>query len=131
MQIPGLTIWYGPDTYMGENLYNMLTELAGMTDEQIGEVHPDHDQASPWGWLPTSIDFFFLSRKACVWSVYSRMLFLSRGQRHGGPPFYCFEPTLWLFVLCLSVFLRLSASPFFCLPVSLCVVLLLLPPVSR
>ncbi|CAN0426786.1 unnamed protein product, partial [Hapterophycus canaliculatus] len=44
-QIPDLTIWYGPDTYMGENLYNMLTELAEMTDEQIREVHPKHDQA--------------------------------------------------------------------------------------
>lgn len=29
---------------MGENLHNMLTELAGMTDEQIREVHPKHDQ---------------------------------------------------------------------------------------
>lgn len=45
MQIPDLTIWYGPDTYMGENLQNMLMGLAEMTDEQIREVHPEHDQA--------------------------------------------------------------------------------------
>lgn len=50
MQIPDLTIWYGPDTYMGENLYNMLTALAEMTDEQIREVHPQHDQASVLIW---------------------------------------------------------------------------------
>lgn len=43
-QVPDLTIWYGPDTYMGENLHNMLIELAEMTDEQIKEVHPGHDQ---------------------------------------------------------------------------------------
>eukprot|EP00752_Nemacystus_decipiens_P017890 g16039.t1 len=51
-QIPDLTIWYGPDTYMGENLHNMLTELAGMSDEQIREVHPDHDKASVTALLP-------------------------------------------------------------------------------
>lgn len=39
-----MTLWYGPDTYMGENLHNMLSELAGMTDEQIRAVHPEHDQ---------------------------------------------------------------------------------------
>jgi len=44
-QIPDVTVWYGPDTYMGENLQNMLMGLAEMTDEQIREVHPEHDQA--------------------------------------------------------------------------------------
>lgn len=45
-QVPGLTIWYGPDTYMGENLHNMILELSQMDDEQIKAVHPAHNQAS-------------------------------------------------------------------------------------
>lgn len=44
VKIPDLTIWYGPDTYMGENLLNMLKELAAMKDEQIRDVHPGHNQ---------------------------------------------------------------------------------------
>lgn len=44
LQVPGLTIWYGPDTYMGENLHNMLTELSEMTDGQIRAVHPQHNR---------------------------------------------------------------------------------------
>eukprot|EP00904_Undaria_pinnatifida_P000928 jgi/Undpi1/10836/HiC_scaffold_3.g01365.m1 len=45
-QVPDLTIWYGPDTYMGENIYNMLLEMRQMDDEQIRAVHPAHTQAS-------------------------------------------------------------------------------------
>lgn len=37
---------------MGENLHNMLTELAGMTDGQIREVHPKHDQVCVCGGVP-------------------------------------------------------------------------------
>ena len=44
-QVPDLTIWYGPDTYMGENLHNMILELSHMDDEQIRAVHPAHTQA--------------------------------------------------------------------------------------
>lgn len=42
--MPDLTIWYGPDTYMGENIYNMLLEMRQMDDEQIRAVHPAHTQ---------------------------------------------------------------------------------------
>ena len=43
-QVPGLTIWYGPDTYMGENLHKMLSALTEMSDEEIKAVHPRHDR---------------------------------------------------------------------------------------
>ncbi|CAM9871540.1 unnamed protein product [Ectocarpus sp. 4 AP-2014] len=62
-QVPDLTIWYGPDTYMGENLHNMLTELAGMTDAQIREVHPKHDQASVRSLLPR---FHYFRQGNCI-----------------------------------------------------------------
>lgn len=34
-QIPNLTIWYGPDTYMGENLRTLFTTLSQMPDKVI------------------------------------------------------------------------------------------------
>jgi quinolinate synthase len=71
-QIPGLTIWcvalpvicfepnlpypliafvppssrYGPDTYMGENLHNLLTRLSQLPDDRVAAVHPAHTAAS-------------------------------------------------------------------------------------
>ena len=45
-QIPDLSIWFGPDTYMGRNLAQLFGQLAQMTDEQVAAVHPDHTAAS-------------------------------------------------------------------------------------
>ncbi|MGB5222253.1 MAG: quinolinate synthase NadA, partial [Polyangiales bacterium] len=42
-QVPDVHIWFGPDTYMGDNLANMLASLAEMSNEQIRQVHPAHD----------------------------------------------------------------------------------------
>jgi len=45
-QIPDVTIWYGPDTYMGGNLRAMFAQYATLPDEAIRALHPAHDQAS-------------------------------------------------------------------------------------
>ncbi|MEM8607052.1 MAG: quinolinate synthase NadA [Myxococcota bacterium] len=45
-QVPDGHIWFGPDTYMGQNLAAMFEVIGGMTDRQIREVHPAHDRAS-------------------------------------------------------------------------------------
>jgi quinolinate synthase len=45
-QIEDVSIYFGPDTYMGENLASMLESLALMSDAEIAAVHPEHDQAS-------------------------------------------------------------------------------------
>lgn len=45
-QVPDLSIWFGPDTYMGRNLAQLFTELSQMTDAQVAAVHPDHTAAS-------------------------------------------------------------------------------------
>ena len=45
-QVPDLTLFFGPDTYMGANLHELFTTLAGLDDARIREVHPAHDQAS-------------------------------------------------------------------------------------
>jgi quinolinate synthase len=45
-QVPDSTIWYGPDTYMGANIYEVLTELATLDDKTIQDLHPDHNVES-------------------------------------------------------------------------------------
>lgn len=82
MQVPDLTIWYGPDTYMGENLYNMLGELAGMADEQIGEVHPKHNQVglcifSPFAdSVPLQTPLLFQFRHSFLFFIYFLLFYL-------------------------------------------------------
>lgn len=45
-QVPDIHIWFGPDTYMGENLRELFTGLIGMDDGAIKALHPAHDRAS-------------------------------------------------------------------------------------
>ncbi len=51
-QIPDLTVWYGPDTYMGRNLAQLFTSLADLPDEEVQKLHPKHTQASVRALLP-------------------------------------------------------------------------------
>jgi len=48
LQIPDVSVWYGPDTCMGYNLQTMLDKvLANWSDEEIKEkLHPEHDRES-------------------------------------------------------------------------------------
>lgn len=43
-QIPEVKVFYGPDTYMGENLYHMFKYIATLPDEKIRQIHPMHDR---------------------------------------------------------------------------------------
>lgn len=45
-QVPDVRIWFGPDTYMGENLKHLFTALAKMPDQEVRALHPGHDAAS-------------------------------------------------------------------------------------
>mmetsp|Transcript_45824 Transcript_45824/g.62400 ORF Transcript_45824/g.62400 Transcript_45824/m.62400 type:complete len:540 (-) Transcript_45824:277-1896(-) len=46
-QVPDVTVYYGPDTYMGENLRTLFQHAATLSDEEIkSTLHPGHDQAS-------------------------------------------------------------------------------------
>jgi quinolinate synthase len=45
-QIPEGHVWFGPDTYMGQNLAHLLRSMAELTDDEIRAVHPAHDRAS-------------------------------------------------------------------------------------
>jgi quinolinate synthase len=62
-QIPDVSIAYGPDTYMGGNLYTMFTQLQAMPDEAIRALHPAHDQASVRALLGR---FEFFQQGVCI-----------------------------------------------------------------
>ncbi len=62
-QVPDIHIWFGPDTYMGENLAHMFQSLADMPDEQIRQLHPEHDQATVRSLLPR---FHYFEQGTCI-----------------------------------------------------------------
>ena len=62
-QIPDVHIWFGPDTYMGDNLAHMLASLAQLPDEQIRQLHAAHDQASIRSLLPR---FHYFEQGTCI-----------------------------------------------------------------
>jgi quinolinate synthase len=45
-QNPAIEIWFGPDTYMGQNLHELFRLMAQMDDARIKAVHPEHDRES-------------------------------------------------------------------------------------
>ena len=62
-QIPDVHIWFGPDTYMGDNLAHMFASLAEMPDEQIRHLHQAHDQATVRSLLPR---FHYFEQGTCI-----------------------------------------------------------------
>lgn len=51
-QIPDLNIWYGPDSYMGANIAELLQHMILMSDEEIAEIHPSHNRDTIKSLLP-------------------------------------------------------------------------------
>eukprot|EP00892_Ulva_mutabilis_P000972 jgi/Ulvmu1/10876/UM007_0052.1 len=51
-QVPDVHVWYGPDTYMGRNLQELFTSLAGMPDEAVAALHPAHTAETVRAALP-------------------------------------------------------------------------------
>ncbi|KAK3006062.1 hypothetical protein RJ639_016294 [Escallonia herrerae] len=45
-EIPNINIWYGPDSYMGANIVELFRQMTVMTDEEIAEIHPQHNRES-------------------------------------------------------------------------------------
>ena len=53
LQVPDLTLWYGPDTYMGSNLVDLFTTLSTLPDEDVRQLHPGECQPR----LPSNMIF--------------------------------------------------------------------------
>ncbi len=62
-QAPDCHVWFGPDTYMGQNLRALLTGLAGLDDAAIRALHPAHDRASIAALLPR---FHHFEQGSCI-----------------------------------------------------------------
>ncbi|XP_075523616.1 quinolinate synthase, chloroplastic [Primulina tabacum] len=45
-EVPNLSVWYGPDTYMGANIMELFRQMAVMSDEEIASIHPNHNRNS-------------------------------------------------------------------------------------
>ena len=51
-QIPDVHVYYGPDTYMGGNLAELLRRMTTWDDEDIKSMHPAHDRDTIKSLLP-------------------------------------------------------------------------------
>ncbi|CAL0325324.1 unnamed protein product [Lupinus luteus] len=51
-QVPDLSIWYGPDSYMGANIKELFQQMTKMTDDDIAAIHPAHSLDSIKSLLP-------------------------------------------------------------------------------
>ena len=51
-QVPNVSVWYGPDSYMGANLAAMFRQMSDMLDDEIAAVHPLHNKESIRSLLP-------------------------------------------------------------------------------
>jgi quinolinate synthase len=51
-QEPEAHVWFGPDTYMGQNLARLFTSLSELDDQAIASVHPAHTRESIAALLP-------------------------------------------------------------------------------
>jgi quinolinate synthase len=45
-EVPGLHVWFGPDTYMGKNLHELFSSMRELPPEKIAAVHPAHDRST-------------------------------------------------------------------------------------
>ncbi|MEZ4288934.1 MAG: quinolinate synthase NadA [Polyangiales bacterium] len=62
-QVPEIEIFFGPDTYMGENLEQMFRTLAQLDDESVRSVHPAHTAKSVAAMLPR---FHYFKQGNCI-----------------------------------------------------------------
>ena len=62
-QVPGLHVWFGPDTYMGQNLARLFASLCELSDDKIRALHPEHDRASIAALLPR---FHYFEQGSCI-----------------------------------------------------------------
>jgi len=60
---PEAHVWFGPDTYMGQNLRVLFERLAEMDDAAIAALHPRHDRASVAALLPR---FHYFEQGNCI-----------------------------------------------------------------
>ena len=78
-QIDDVQIFFGPDTYMGQNLAALLEAMASMSDAEIQRVHAEHNRASI---ASLRKRFRFFDRGTCVVHHMFGAEVVQRVQRH-------------------------------------------------
>ncbi|MDD9936426.1 MAG: quinolinate synthase NadA [Myxococcales bacterium] len=62
-QVPDLHIFFGPDTYMGRNLHQMLKALSELDADAIRELHPEHTPET----LRSAVErFHYFEQGVCI-----------------------------------------------------------------
>lgn len=69
--MPGLNVWYGPDSYMGANIVKLFQQMTLMTDEEIANIHPKHSLDSIRSLLPRLHYFQVTFAFGCLWQYSS------------------------------------------------------------
>ena len=62
-QVPDAHVWFGPDTYMGENLVALLRGAQELDDAAIRALHPAHDRRTLAAVLPR---FHHFEQGSCI-----------------------------------------------------------------
>jgi quinolinate synthase len=62
-QEPEAHVWFGPDTYMGQNLARMFSTLAELDDATIAALHPAHTRETIAALIPR---FHYFEQGNCV-----------------------------------------------------------------
>jgi quinolinate synthase len=62
-QVPDGHVWFGPDTYMGNNLEELFRTVADLDDATVKQLHAAHDRASIAAALPR---FHHFEQGTCV-----------------------------------------------------------------
>ena len=70
-----MSIWYGPDSYMGANIKELFQQMTKMTDEEIAAIHPEHSQDSIKSLLPR-LHYFQVRSLACFEKLGENILYL-------------------------------------------------------
>ena len=60
---PDAHVWFGPDTYMGQNLRSLFTTMAELEDSAIAAVHPQHTRETLKALLPR---FHYFEQGNCI-----------------------------------------------------------------
>jgi quinolinate synthase len=62
-QIPDVHVWYGPDTYMGQNLATLLSSLTTLDEAAVRAIHPEHTPETIRAFLPR---FHWFEQGVCI-----------------------------------------------------------------
>lgn len=80
-QVPDLSVWYGPDSYMGANIKELFQQMTQMTDEEVNAIHPAHNVDSIRSLLPR-LYYYRVRSLDCIKKLRKNTLYLKLDVLH-------------------------------------------------